>query len=220
MKSNFTSARNAKCVGIFIALFIFSTASSCLAQGFRLGLRIQPSLAWMKPDFTNASSGGTKVGFAYGIGADYYFAENYAITSGVDITYKGGIIKYPSYDTRVNLQYIEIPVALKMRTSQIGKLHYVGQFGLGLGFKIGADADIITNGNTTNVKFTDETNPINLSLVIGGGIEYPISGKTALTAGLLFNNGFTDVLSNKNAPSGTDPKATVNSLALSLGILF
>ena len=50
-------------------------------------------------------------------------------------------------------------------------------------------------------------------VVIGGGVEYKISGSTVLLAGLQFNNGFLDAF------DGT-PKVDTNYLALTLGILF
>ena len=53
-----------------------------------------------------------------------------------------------------------------------------------------------------------------MSLIIGAGIEYPISGNASFIAGLRFDNGFTDFLSD-NAYSGRH-----NFISLTAGILF
>ena len=51
-------------------------------------------------------------------------------------------------------------------------------------------------------------------MVIGGGLEYTLSGETVLLAGIQFNNGFMDVF------DGDKLKANSNYLALTIGILF
>ena len=59
----------------------------------------------------------------------------------------------------------------------------------------------------------DNINYLNVSMIIGGGTEYTLSGSTVLLAGLQFNNGFLDVFDD-------DSKVNSNYLALTLGILF
>ena len=66
--------------------------------------------------------------------------------------------------------------------------------------------------NKDNV--ADEINLLGMSYFFGGGIEYNIGGNTSLLAGLFFNNGFVDVLSNN------DHKAVLNYLTFRVGVLF
>ncbi len=51
-------------------------------------------------------------------------------------------------------------------------------------------------------------------MIIGGGVEYTLSGSTTLLLGVQFNNGFMDIA------DGDDLKANSNYLALTVGILF
>ncbi|MBK7570771.1 MAG: hypothetical protein IPI10_03790 [Bacteroidetes bacterium] len=60
----------------------------------------------------------------------------------------------------------------------------------------------------------DETNNLNLSMLIGGGIEYTLSGSTVLLVGLQLNNGLLD------ASDQDDLKMNSNLLGLTVGVLF
>jgi hypothetical protein len=51
-------------------------------------------------------------------------------------------------------------------------------------------------------------------MIIGGGIEYTLSGSTVLLVGVQFNNGFLDVSDDEEL------KMNSNLLGLSVGILF
>ncbi len=154
-------------------------------------------------------------------------------------------------------RYAEIPLTFKLRTNEIGYMTYWMQFGFGLGVNfrsrgddtrdylleqvdqagvsVWKDSDIasITEENTN---FTDDINLFRLSLIVGAGLEYNLSGSTSLMAGLTFNNGFTNAMNNTTAVKtengspifrsvGGDPetvklKAISNAIQLNLGILF
>lgn len=183
----------------FWALLFFATTQQASAQKVRLGLKVAPTLAWLKSNSTEISSDGAKAGFTYGVISDFYFSENYAFSSGLDIVYKGGSLKAGSLEAvKYDLQCLEIPLMLKMRTNQIGHFLYFGQFGL---------------AGSVKLKSNEDVNPLGLSLLIGAGLEVPFSGKTAFVSGLTFHNGFTDVIPGEY-------KAISNYVALNLGILF
>ena len=52
-----------------------------------------------------------------------------------------------------------------------------------------------------------------MGLIIGGGFQYSLGGNTALVLALIYNNGFTDVLQDKE-------KVALKSLSLKLGVMF
>ena len=107
-----------------------------LAHGqtdFRFGLTASPLMSWNNADAQTIDSDGSNLGFQYGILADLNFEERYAFSTGILITHSGGSI-VSDLDTSFvtldqNLQYIEVPVTLKLKTSQVGYLSYYGQFG-------------------------------------------------------------------------------------------
>jgi Outer membrane protein beta-barrel domain len=170
--------------------------------------------------------------------------------------------KFVSKITRsYSMKYVEIPLTLKLRTNEIGYITYWGQMGLGLGYNYRAKADdqityvkqfVADDANTPNeneeawvdanlekVENPDEdaSNDIAMfrtSLIAGLGIEYNISGSTSIVAGLIYNNGFGDVLKGKGvnqesngSPKFTNLKASTfdlksmnNFIGLQVGVLF
>ncbi|MCH8904249.1 MAG: PorT family protein [Bacteroidetes bacterium] len=195
---------------------------------FRIGLHISPQLSWMKPDVDSLSTSGIKPGFGYGVMFDVNIGANYAFSSGLTILNTGGTISFANAlvyksdtfptGTKIHhkLQYIEIPVLIKLKTNEIGYLTYYGQFGVTPGVNIKAKADITTVGNTddkNNIDINNEVKFLNLGLTIAGGVEYSVGGKTSLIGAIVFNNGFIDMTADKNL-------VILNNLILKLGIMF
>ena len=73
------------------------------------------------------------------------------------------------------------------------------------------DQNIIPEVNPAQIN----SNLFNLSLTIGAGIEFAISGKTAILAGIVFNNGFVNILDY-----GDEEKTVLRNLGLRSGLLF
>jgi hypothetical protein len=227
---------------ITLSIIFFSIAA--LAQdasdeGLHFGLKASPSLAWLKTDTKGFESDGSKTGFIYGVIAEFKFAQHYSFATGIDVDYRGGKFKFNNKLKTINnedsvvsisasytLQYVELPLTLKLKTNEIGSITYFMQLGVAPGWTIRArenyDATIQTTtagvvetstASEEKVDILDDINNLNVSMILGAGIEYTLSGSTVLLAGLQFSNGFTDVF---------DGEAKVNSnyLALNLGILF
>lgn len=229
-----------KLLSIFALALVTISAIAQDKASFHFGLKAAPSLAWLRTDTKGLEGNGSKLGFTYGLITEFNFADRYSFATGIDVAYRGGKLKNLitikngtggdstiSTESNSTLQYIEIPITLKLKTNEIGYLTYYLQAGLAPGINIRSrqnnniSTQSVNNGTTTNysssekdVDIKSDINTFNLSMVIGGGVEYTLSGSTVLLAGIQFNNGFLDVLDNKNA------KANSNYLALTLGILF
>ncbi len=226
-----------------IALFILTGFASQAQsnEGLHFGLKITPSIAWLRTDTKGTESNGSKFGFCYGLITEFQFSDNYSFATGLDVTYRGGNLRSTEEtndnitkvvtiaESEMTLQYIELPITLKLKTNEIGYLTYYLQAGLAPAINIRSRADIKFNTQTTtlatnstvtsNVELDDEDiqdniNNINLSMIIGGGIEYTLSGSTVLLVGVQFNNGLLDVSDDDNL------KMNSNMLGLSVGILF
>ena len=189
-------------------------------QKFHFGLKVAPTIAWMKPDTKGLNKDGSKLGFTYGLMGESNFSPNYAFTYGVQVAYRGGILKYDTVSifprTSFVLKYVELPIGIKMKTNEFNRYRYFGQFGLVPGLNLSAKSAIEKESNIeSKANITD----INLSMMIALGAEYTISGSTTFLASLEFNNGFVDVLTKSK---DTDPefKAISNYVALNLGIMF
>ena len=226
---------------LIIATFILGSISIFAQEepAFHFGVKASPSLAWLRSDTKGYASDGSKFGFSYGLITDFNFASKYAFSTGIDITYRGGKFKtVQELKTKVNedsvistsasyvLQYLEIPITLKLKTNEIGSVTYYVQVGVAPGINIRARKNYASTTQTTvlgtpytttaeenKLDAQNEINSLNLSMIIGGGVEYTLSGQTVLVGGIQFNNGFLDVFDDT-------PKVNSNYLALTLGILF
>lgn len=213
-----------KIILLFAACIISLTNS--LAQKFHFGLGVTPGLAWIHAGSDDITGDGSKFGFNYGLITEFAFTENYAFATGLTVDHKGGkfktkeevLIDSATTDfiySDVNLRYVEIPATIKMKTNQIGSVRYYGQFGLAPAFLIGAKGTTKYGPTTVadDVDIKESVNNINLSLVIGLGLEYNLSGNTNLLVGFIYKNGFSDIIDG-------DQKGNVNTIGLNLGILF
>ena len=227
------------------------------AENLRFGFQMSPTFSWMSANTTRINPSGTNLGLKLGMLAEYYFTgdSRYAFTTGLGFSFNsGGTLLHEfggSYWTRSDLpprldtlpdnvklkygiQYLEIPVGLKMRfapeTSR--DIAYFIEPALTIGFKTQARGEITGTGVgelDEKINIRQEVNALNLSLGIGAGIEYQLSGNMSLIGGLAFQSGFTDatddsgkVINDPNKPDGAqeDSKGVVNNLIVRIGLLF
>jgi hypothetical protein len=123
--------------------------------------------------------------------SDNEFAENYCFSTGLLITTingSGAIINYTpyhtgtattDYDVKFKMQYIQIPLSIKLKTDEQNDMKWFGQFGLTTDFRISAKQDVQRANQTIadNVNASDFTNFFRAGMIIGGGAEYRLSGK-------------------------------------------
>jgi len=208
-------------------LLVFCFASS-FAQEVKLGISIDPAVSWLSSDTKDINNDGSVFGISGGLVIDKYFKKNYALHTGISIGTQGGGIKFDTQsqidgeDTTYNLpahtsvkyklEYITIPLGLKLRTNQIGYLSYFALIGFTNQFNIKAKA---TSSNNTldNDLINQEIVFYNLGYHFGIGAEYAISQDTGLTFGLVYNNGFIDLTKNHGSI-----KSRV--LSLNVGVMF
>ncbi len=233
----------------FVMIFLSSAVQAQLTDNFRFGFNLSPAITWLTSDAPEGQvdSNGSNLAFKMGMMGDYYLGseERFAITSGINITFnQGGALKYnnlgasgnlfpdselssSSLDSLANgtsvrykLQYLEIPVALKMRTADIAAGGYMRFFAevplFTLGFNTKATADIDAPGGEGQ-KVNDDINLFNVFWGLGGGVEYTVGQNTTLIGGIFYQNGMFDVTQDNNAD---DNKASLHSLTLRLGVMF
>ncbi len=132
----------------------FAQTTKTPTNKFRLGFKVSPNVSWLASDNSNMTVGEKSLHFGYGLNFDIFFAENYAIGTGVNINNTGSTYSYfaqytgTDYDATgaeltnmkqiglierdLRLQYIQVPLTFKMKTNEIGYITYWGQFGVGL----------------------------------------------------------------------------------------
>lgn len=245
---------------ILVILFISLISSALRSQDdrpVRFAFAVLPATSWIKPEGDVLSVEANKFAFSYGVLADIMIAgnPNYAFCTGVMVNSQGGTLgnsKYHDGDTTqtgfasaeeaISLQYLDIPLTLKLRTNEIGYLTYYGQFGLDMSFRLKARRDLTYNfENEPEQEVSDEdisdiTLPIRMALQVGAGVEYNVSGTTYLIGGIVWNNGITNVFDrnfikedsdgnpefseNNVLREGGKIKAINNYLGLTLGVVF
>ncbi len=223
---------------IFMVLLMGISTQAVKAQNFRLGFKANPLFSTLKPSTDHNNSNGTKIGFSYGLMFNYFLKEHYAVESEFGISTMGGNVEYSKADTTISsnikMNYVEIPVAIKLLTDEInGKMKVFGKFGFNLGIATKNSATITYKKNGVEYAKDDLKDagkyiqPFNLSLVIGGGVEYKVAKNLDLVLGLTYTNGFLNTMKspsiyrlNTTNPNIKAFDADLNYFALNIGLLF
>lgn len=230
------------------AFALFASFSSLFAQGggssangddknFHFGLNIMPGLYFGSPGTSSAGNTNTAnsagFGFGYGVNLEFYFTPNYGLATGIEVNQFA--VNYTNTNTSnsnklldsttqhvQSMQYIEIPVLLKLRTNSIGLIKYYGEFGLGADFLLSAkDNPTVTYNPLPNNPVTyqsysiyKQSDFVRLSLLVGLGLEYNLAGTTSIQGAILYDNAFTNLNSDANNAF------LVKGLRLQIGVLF
>lgn len=229
-----------KIIPVLVTVFLMSSLIQVNAQEdykpFRFGLHASPSITWIKPDVQEYESDGTKIGFSYGLIADFNMSRNYSLSTGIDISYFGGKTTYQDslrpYDftprdsigtikSNYSLQYLHIPLMIKMSTNEIGYFTYFANVGLGTAIRLGTSAEDEHNETTkTRDDLSDDVAFFRESLIIGLGAEYSIAEDVSIIGSFNFNNGFTTTIKRGNFHFEKNGNAIANYLEFKFGIIF
>lgn len=222
-----------------LALLSALTINAQDGKSVRFGLKVAPNMGWFSSDEKTFSSDGSTVGFNFGLMGDFMIGanQNYAFSTGLMYMTKlggkytttieaanAGVTSKVVSKSTLSMQYVQIPLTMKLKTNEIGYMTYYGQIGGDLGINVGAHSDdevsTTTNGATTTVTTSNNdvssfTNTLRVGLIVGAGVEYNFSGNTSAMLGLTYGNGFTNAFSSKS-----DASAKLHYFELSLGVFF
>ena len=207
------------------------------ASQFQFGIHADPIICWFGSDNSKVTNKGARPGFNFGITINKFFGPNYAFSTGLNLVSAGGRLVssdtttfYLSHANSLQLvdvkpgeavvykiQYLSIPVGLKLQTNQIGYYTFFTNIGLDPKIVVGGKADIPSDG-IKNEYAMEELRLFNLAYHITAGIEYGVGGNTAIVLGIGFENNFFDVTKDR----GDQPvdKITHKLLSFRLGVNF
>jgi hypothetical protein len=210
---------------LFTLLSNYLFAQTGRESDLRFAFTLSPQVSWISSDETGVNGNGNLFGYNFGVEMDKFFAKNYAVNSGLTINTTGGKLKYnnpntftiggesktTSTDTTLEyrLKYIEIPLALKLQTSDFQRTSFYGVFGMSTQFNI-------KTNDGTGKNLNDEVRFFSLGYHFGGGIQYSIGGDAYLKTGITYSQGITDITNN----STIDDTAILNRLVFNFGIIF
>lgn len=183
-----------------------ATIGAASAQ-VEIGLKVSPSLTNWRTDspatygFQNESA---KLGLGGGLIIDYFFGQNYAFSTGLELTGKGGKISYfdPTLNRRIEqkigLQYLQVPVTVKLFTNDVAtdtKLYFQlgGSLNAAIAGRINGNKryqDPATSQETKGVKHVILPD---VALRAGVGIERQLGQSTKLLAGVSYHRGLVNV---------------------------
>lgn len=199
-------------LSLFCILFSVSFAQdfSDKLKNARMGLYISPAINFIQTDDSQSETN-SNPGVIYGYALEIALNEFHRIESGFSISYKGGGMTQQVTETeRINsdykVQYITIPIFIKMRSREIGYFNYFARIGPSLNIKI---KEMVSSSVEKN------TNPGLIDICIFLGAEYSLGGKTSVEGSLFFNNNITNALGDPQ-----DPHALFHQLGIRLGFLF
>ncbi len=220
-----------------VLLFLSSITFTSYSQ-VKLGLRFAPNISLnsiqTEGNFKNVDKSGSSVRFSAGPIADFFFADNYAFTTGLWYTVKRAAIEGTiadeqggpiSVNSKYNLQYLQIPVALKFYTNEVATdLRVYFQLGGTLDFKIAEKAkDEDQNFLYKERDGKSAFKPIDVGLLIGAGAELVMGTNTAVFGGLNYNRGLVDQMGGikyNGRKISDDVKYTNSLISLEVGLKF
>lgn len=199
------------------------------AQETKFGVFIDPQVCWLKPESKVVEMSGKIFGIKGGLSIDRYFEKNYAFSTALSLSNQGGKLTYDNqlvltvYDKPdtipagatidYRLQYLTIPVGLKLKSNEIGFHTFFVQLGFDNQFTIKARATSTNNGGLDDDSIREEIGVYNLAYYFGGGLEYAIAEDTSISFGLFYHSGVLDI-------SKAKPVVNTRQVSLRLGINF
>lgn len=225
---------------LIIIFLLFAFQGITQVKPFRFGVKLAPNLSWISPDTEGYEYNGMQMGFSWGFLADITLTENYFIKTGFNIDYQNAKLRYEeqrnlsetdpaltlgTLDRKYKLQYLEIPITLKMRTNKFGEFAFYGEIGFGAAFNLKAKAqDKFYYNNSTldsEADINDEITLMKGSLIVGAGLEYFIDESTTIVTSLIFSNGLTNILNgNTTIEPIAKQRGHLYSMQLCFGIMF
>ena len=211
--------------------------------GVRLGINFSPDYAWLNSDTKDVEEDGTKIGYTFGLVVEVPFGPKgaYAFRTGVGMSSIGGKFKsdYTNTDSSavkssqdLTLNYLQIPLLLKLGTKTGKKMDFYGLLGGNVGFNIRARTDYttsITAGGTTTTDtqhdydIMDQVALLNIGMLVGAGMELHLTNGPSLFGGISYNKGLTNV-PDKDAKFTVNPdkksKLLADYVEINLGIFF
>jgi opacity protein-like surface antigen len=224
---------------IFLALLVVAATAGTASAQIEIGLKVSPSITSLRAESTTTnafSSDGSQLGFGGGLVVDYFFGENYAFSTGLLLTGKGGSIAYDERNAsnivvanvkqKFTTQYLELPLTVKLFTNEIApatRLYFQvgGSLNVPIGTRINGNKFYIDPATGTENKASDYVYFFDADALVAAGAEYQLGKSTKVFAGIGYHRGLVDIDHYFESKRGFKDVTIKNSnVALDLGIKF
>ena len=208
------------------------------AQEIKFAMHADPLITWMGSNSSEYASKGAMAGFNVGLNVLYYFADNYAVSSGISFLAAGGRLSAADNlvmvfnninpvvtagdEMRYNLKYMNIPLGIRLQTNQVGYLTYFTDVGFDIRMMLKSTVDLPNSslGPINNENAKNEVYGMNAGWHISFGIEYELGIETSLIAGLGYDQDFFDVTRDLKTVSQPDDRSGLRMVRFRLGVKF
>lgn len=214
---------------LIVSIFFGALLSSSGQSRMKFSVHADPQFAWLSSDEDEVAPDGSIFHIQTGLQMDLFFDKNYAFSLGFGINNLGGNLLYsdstafisqgdtivvtPGQTVKHSLQYLDIPLGLKLKTEELGYATIFLEIGFNPMININANATT-KDGTLSKENIREETQLFNLGYHAGIGVEYRLGGSTAAIGGIRWTSGLTDVTKNDKA------NITTKVVSIHLGILF
>lgn len=218
---------------------MISLNANAQTNGARIGIKAGPAVNWASAGSIAAKGDGIGLGAGFGLVYDYYFSDQFAVSSGVNLNLIR--MKYDFTDRRraedfleetnmmvnrrLKAMNIEIPLMIKARMDVFDSFAAFVEAGGGLSFNckdFGMDDYSFYWVSPQELSFEDCTNQyrmMQLSMVFGLGVEYEINRNLSTFVQLTFDHSFSNAfISSLEKQTGSILR--YNIVGLEVGILF
>lgn len=217
-----------------LAIFIFLSTVCTLQAQIEVGIQFAPNISLNRISglnndgkINNYTINKNASGIRYSAGpiVDFFLKDNIALSTGLLFTIKRSSLEFAidtngstKFDPVINIQYLQIPIAVKMYTNEI--MSRVQLF-----FSLGGTLDARIAENVKegqSVDFRDEFSKlVDAGLFLGAGIEKGVGQSNKVYAALTYNRGLINVITDDFHPVvNNDGGLKFNNDLLSLVIGF
>ncbi|MDB5269416.1 MAG: hypothetical protein JWP58_2456 [Hymenobacter sp.] len=195
---------------LLLALITLAATIGSASAQVEIGLKVSPSITSLRAESTSTNafgSDGSQFGFGGGLVVDYFFGENYAFSTGLLLTGKGGTISYtdvlPGNRTtvikqKITAQYLELPLTVKLFTNEIAPATRIyfqvgGSLNVPIGTRVNESKFYVDPATNTENKASDYVYFFDADALVGAGVEYQLGQSTKIFAGLGYHRGLVDI---------------------------
>ncbi len=241
-----------------LSLLALAISTSAMADGlektlskYRFGVFGSIGYSNLNPTSSNTnnlnnkydvSRHGGKASYGFGLSAEKMINDKYSLYSGLSMEWIGGTtianatsLADPttyadSMHIGYSLQYLQVPLGLKLKATNIDRFQIYTQLGLDAGILVGNKASY-TIKDANNLIVTEEkekqklgiVNPFSLAYQVGLGTEFKVTKENSAYVTILYRNGFLDHTLPGNRIDGqkyNDGNVRSNNICLRIGYYF
>lgn len=221
---------------LFFTITILSIYQVNAQRTVNIGLYVDPAIQFaVTPNLDkNKGIGG---GIGYGLMVDWDINDRFAFNTGIGGSYRTArvenmslyslkstyydtdipVVMLPNSITKYKLQYLEIPINLKLKTNDINNYNIYALVGVTNRFNLGARANIRPAGDKDlafDAKVKKDVFFYDIPFNVGGGIHWFLKDNLRAVAGIEYTHGLIDFTKSDNS------RVTLSEIKLRLGVLF